>query len=235
MSDSALPKKPTTAKPETQFTTENIGRWAAKQENPFAEQNRKAAAKKQKQAEARKKATPYVVVAAAAVAIGLAIFGLVMIIITLLNNQSKLPDNLALGSDGAAEISEAAQNVYQEQLQKFYNQHGSNASGSVEQPNDEAVQDALNAVSDYYNEQKDKTEDEVKKNQLVLIEMRTYALKGRNEDLVRVGEEINVDNMQESARDEYWGMMANAYYSLGNDERGAWAISNIANVLGGGN
>lgn len=224
MSDSALPKKPTAAKPETQFTTENIGRWAAKQENPFAAQNRKAAAKKQKQAETRKKATPYVVVVAATVAIGLAIFGLVVLIITLLNNQPKLPDNLTLGSDGAAEISEAAQNVYQEQLQKFYNQHGNNASGSVEQPNDEAVQDALNAVSDYYNEQKDKATTDDQKTQIGLLEMRTLGFMGRNEDLIRIGLTLDENLMGLVDRSYFYGIMANAYYSIGNIEMGDYYL-----------
>lgn len=232
MSDSALPKKSNTSKPETQFTTENIGRWASKQENPFAEQNRKAAAKKQKKAETRKKATPYVVIIAAVIAVGLAIFGLVMIIIAF---QPRLPDDLALGSEGAAEISDAAQNVYEEQLKKFYNQHGSNAAGSVENPSEEAVNDALNAVSDYYNEQKDKATDDAQKTQLGILEMQTLGFKGKNEDLIRIGLTLDKHRMGVVDRNYYYGIMANAYYSIGDIERGDYYLDQIPDATTEGN
>lgn len=218
MSDSTLPKKPTANQPETQFTTENIGRWAAKQENPFAEQNRKVAAKKQKQVETRKKATPYVVVIAAAAAISLAVFGLVMIIVALLNNQPKLPDDLSLGGEGAAEISEAAQNVYQEQLQKFYNQHGNNANGSVENPSEEAISSATDAMNEYFNNQQSAA-DEQQKNELLLIQLNELSDKYLIDEVIRLGESADLSSMTDLQKSKVWGMMANAYMGIGDAER----------------
>ncbi len=118
MSNSPQDKTTSSGKAErkVQFESSKIGRWAHRQENPFAAQNRKRQAKKQASNQKREKATPFVVLFGSAAVIGIALWGLVMLIVTL-NNKAAIDAPDILGSTMEDIFA------YSDQLQNFYNQH----------------------------------------------------------------------------------------------------------------
>lgn len=71
-----------------EFTTQNIGAWKSKQEDPFAKQNQEIAEKKAKRAEARKKLQPYFKWGA----IGLGAVAVIVAVIIVLVNVLKQPE-----------------------------------------------------------------------------------------------------------------------------------------------
>lgn len=88
MSNSPLDKNKPDNKPDVQFTTENIGRWASRQEDPFAKQKRQEQEKKNARAKKRQKASPIIVLIISIPLVGAAIFGLVMLIINIVNRPA---------------------------------------------------------------------------------------------------------------------------------------------------
>lgn len=63
-----------------QFKTANIGQWAAKQENPFAAQNRRADEKRQQAAKTRRKVLPIVAIVGGIVAVSLVTWGVILLV-----------------------------------------------------------------------------------------------------------------------------------------------------------
>lgn len=224
MSDSLQTKKAGEEKSETkvQFKSDNIGRWASKQENPFAEQNRKSQAKKQKQAEQRKKSAPFVVAVVGVLAVAAGVCGLVFLVISLINSRPTLPDDLTLGSAGAEEIQDQAQAIYKEQIEKFYNQN--QTGGTIESPSDQAKEDAANAVSDYFDNQKNIADTESAVIDLSIIEMQTYAYQGMPNKIIEVGESMNEEAMSDLQKRQVWGLLSDAYYSINDAERGDYYL-----------
>lgn len=134
MSNSPLDKKlhNNTQKSNVQFKTKDIGRWASLQENPFAEQNRKTAEKNREAAKKRLKVAPAVIAVISVVVIGLGIWGLVSLIVHIVETWPK--------DEPVAEVIEGGSrediSKYREILQNFYNQHN----------NVQSVQDVVNST-----------------------------------------------------------------------------------------
>lgn len=202
MSDSGLPKKSTDNKVETEFTTENIGRWASKQENPFAAQNRRTAAKKQKQNEARKKATPYVAAIAGVIASVVAIIGLIFIIIALVNRELE-PDGTPTIAGGTAEDIVD----YREILQNFYNNSSSTQEEKVQEVND-FVQDTLSTSNGREYER------EVK-----IAQAAMYMNNGLYFDAINTLDGVSADGLGLDQQQMYYNILYYCYACLGNYDK----------------
>lgn len=196
----ASQSKPSKSEPE--FTVKNIGKWASRQENPFADQNRKAAAKKQKANEARKKATPIVAVVAAVIATGVAIFGLVMLIIVLIDSQPR-PDVIEIAGGSTQDIVD-----YQNILMDFYNQ---NPYATPE----ERVQNIQNIVNGTLGSESGKNNSDA----VLYAQLYVYVNEGLYQEIVDVGEKINVDKLNDELKSNVYNAMTNAYYALGDQEK----------------
>lgn len=218
MSDSLQTKKTGEEKSETkvQFKSDNIGRWVSKQENPFAEQNRKTQAKKQKQAEQRKKSAPFVVAVVGVLAVAAGVCGLVFLVISLINDRPTLPDDLALGSAGATEIQDEAQSIYDDSL--------ANSSG---QNDEERMKDALEAAKNFFNSKKSLATDEATKNDLDVLEMQLYSDNDQLQAVIDMGESLDFDAMGEEQRGQCYSMLLNAAYNAGDVELGQYYLEKI--------
>lgn len=206
---------------KVQFKSDNIGRWASKQENPFAEQNRKTAAKKQQQAEQRKKAAPFVVVVVSIVAVVAAVCGLVFLIIALINSRPTLPDDLTMGSDGAAEISNEAQSVYDEYL-----------ASSEGQSDEERLQGALEAAKKFFNSKKGLTTNESVKTDLQVLEMQLYNNNAQPQAIIDMSADLNFDAMNEEQRGQCYSMLLNAAVDTDNTELSQYYMEKILEFNG---
>lgn len=102
-----------------QFKTQDIGRWASMQENPFAEQNRKTAEKSREAAKQRLKIAPAVIATVSVIVIALGLWGLVSLIIHVVETWPKdEPVAEVIEGNSQEDISK-----YRDILQNFYNQH----------------------------------------------------------------------------------------------------------------
>lgn len=219
MNNTPLGKNPDKNDQNVQFKTEDIGRWASRQEDPFAEQNRKTAAKKQERNRKRQKVAPIFIIIASAILSIAAVVGLVFLIIHLVSDP--LPENITPGSTGATEVGQSAQDVYNKYLESFYNKNqGENGEdkGSIENPSEEAINGALNAVEDYFNNRTDSVSEESKRIDLVIIEMGIYAKNDQPEKVIEAGKKVDAGNMSDEQKAPYWGMLMNACFNLNNME-----------------
>lgn len=194
------------------FRTENIGKWKEKQENPFAEQNRKAAEEKKKRDAAHAKTMPYVKGGLIALGCMLSI-ALVVVAIILFTRPKPLPEDITPGSVGAAEITDDAQKVFD----NFVNKIGNVAIGVNGEPklSDEEMQKALEAVSDYFEQQNNRIEDESKKINLVIVEMQFYARKGQPSAVLRAAEGYDVGMMTDTQALQFLGLLMDAAFGVG--------------------
>lgn len=235
-------------KPDIQFTTGDIGRWASQQEDPFAEQNRKRAIKKQERNRKRQKAAPIVVIITSIILVSASIFGLVILIINL--TKSTLPEDIATGSEGASIVNDDAQKIYNDFLINFYNHQnsgdnsnsgnngtddGDNAgsesqNGSIENPSPEAIQGAMNAVNDYFERHDSSTNNTTQRNDLTIIQMAFYASKGQPQAVIEVAAKADVEAMPDDQKGEYWGLLMNASFGVGDDES-AQKYAELLNTL----
>lgn len=199
------------------FKSDYIGQWAAKQDNPFAEQNRKAAEKKAAQDAARKKALPFVKIGAIAAAV-IAVIIVVVVVIIQANQLPPLPDDITIGSEGAAEVTDSAQKIFDDYVNKL----GDKTEETVEGPalTEEEMQGAIEAVSDYFQQQSNRTEDMNTKVNLALIEMQFYGYKGQPTAIIKAAEGFDIKDMTTLQAQQYLGMLMNAAYSIGDTEAG---------------
>lgn len=212
------------------FKSEYIGQWAAKQDDPFAEQNRKAAEKKAAQEAARKKAMPYIKIGSIAAACA-AVLAVIIAIIVIVNQPAPLPDDITLGSSGAAEVTESAQKVFD----NYVNKLGDKTVETGEGPalTEEEMQGAIDAVSNYFQQQDNRTEDMTTKINLALIEMQFYGYKGQPEAIIRAADGFNIEDMTTSQAQQYLGMLMNAAYSLNDIEAGDRYASQFGEISAG--
>lgn len=200
MSNSPLPKN-SNNKPEVQFTAENIGRWASKQENPFAEQNRKAAAKRRRDNEERKKATPIVAIILGTAAVIAAVGGLVVLIVFLINSQPK-PEVVEIAGSSEQDIAD-----YRDILSSFYNQD----PYATETDRIQNIQNIVNGTLD--SESGKNNSDAV-----LCAQMSLYLNNGLYQQVIDIGSRINVDNLGNSLKANVYEALGNAYYMLGDQE-----------------
>ncbi len=200
------------SQPDIEFTTSNIGRWASKQENPFAEQNRKTAAKKRARAEKRQKARPIAVIAVSAVAIAAAIWGLVVLIISLINR----PDiqTPVISGTTTEDIAE-----YRDQLQNFYNRR-------PDASDEERLQDVKDAIDRTLNTSNGKAYAD----QVRLAEIGFYENNGMPQEVVDIADQIDPENLSAKQQLEYYNSLANSYYALGNIERSDYYYTKVLSI-----
>lgn len=195
---------------KSKFKAENIGRWAAKQENPFAEQNRKAQAKKQAADKKRIKAGPIIGIVLGAICAIAAVVGLVVLVINLINQR---PEQKITYTPEIAGSSEEDIAKYQDLLQQFFNeQQNSAASGqdgylSFSQLGaniDQVVQNTLDTSNGKANE-----------NAVLFAQLSFYSLNGFYSDVIKVASKINVDQLSDYQKVGYYNCVADAYNGLG--------------------
>lgn len=207
--------------PKVQFKTENIGSWASRQENPFAKQNRERQTKKQERDKKRQKVAPFFVTFASAAVIGVALWGLVMLVVGLVRDNT-LPADITLGSTGALELQDKAQALFNQHVKKPTSTGDSSSEGNSDgndattpQPSEEEVDAAIGAVNDFYNQWSETTNDELKKAELMLLEMETFYNNAQMGALVEASKKANYEVLNTAQKSQYYGMLVNASNALG--------------------
>ncbi len=196
-----------------EFKSENIGNWTAHQEGYFTEQNRKAAEKRKKSEQIRKKVRPIVLVVGGLVVIGLAAWGVIVLVASSTNELPPLPDDIALGGEGAQEVQDQAQDVWQEALQGT-EQNTGDAS------NAELGAKGVAAVTEYFDKRAEQASAMSEKIELTLIEMALFISKGKPEAAIKSSKRVSSDEMNDVQKSQYYGMLMNIYYSLGDMVKG---------------
>lgn len=197
-------EKPSAQKPDVQFITSNIGRWKSSQENPFAEQNRKEQAKKQakakRNAEWRKKLSPVFIIICAILAIGLAIFGLVVVITSV--------TGIFGGEDySTPEISGSSEEAiadYRDVLNKFYNRYPNASEEEKYQEIDRVVNETL------------KTDSGEENSNAVKLALMGFCMEnGCYQQSIDAAQSVDVDKLTTSQLRSYYNVLANCYYWIG--------------------
>ena len=172
------------------FKSDYIGQWAAKQDDPFAEQNRKAAEKKAAQDAARKKAMPFVKIGAIAAA-AIAVITVIVIIVVNIINQPK-PEVPTIAGGSSEDITD-----YAGILQDNYNQNQ-----NLDEIN-KIVEDTLNTDNGREYEA-----------QVRFAEMIFYFENDLYRQLVNTGAEIDPNSLQPDQRLRYYNYMRYGYSVL---------------------
>lgn len=177
--------------PNVAFKSDYIGQWAAKQDDPFAEQNRKAAEKKAAQEATRKKALPYIKIASI-VAGCLAVLAVIITIIVVIINQPK-PEVPTIAGGTIEDISD-----YKNKLDEIYEQDKD--MSAVE----DAIDDAMNT-------------DNGRKyaNQLKLSQMMFYIGQSIYDEAINIGETVEVEQLELLQQANYYALMAMSCASIG--------------------
>lgn len=192
-----------TQDPATQFKTENIGSWAAQQEDYFAEQNRKAEEKRKKSERTRRKVLPIVFITGGIIAVGLIIWGIVALVIALTTKPEVDAPTISGGT------SEDVNN-YRDILQDFFDKDVD--GGGVGSGNIAAVEGAVNSTLE--TDEGRKYADQVR-----LAQLNLYINNGLYRESVAVGEDIDPNNLDPKSRFQFYNFMYLMYYALGNIEQ----------------
>lgn len=203
MSNSPQQAKPNLDKtdPKVQFKSKDIGSWASKQENPFAKQNRERQAKKQERDEKRQKVAPFFVVFASAAVIGVALWGLVMLVVGLINQPG--PDVPMIAGDTNEDISN-----YKDILKNFYNQR---PDGTV----DEKIEDVEKAVQETLDTKQGKEYEK----SVRIAQAQLYADNGLYDRVISTVGDLDTEGMTLDQLHTYYNMMYIAYSETGNVEK----------------
>lgn len=211
---SAVPGEKVVADSSTlEFKSENIGNWISHQEGYFAEQNRKAAEKCKMAEQIREKVRPIVFMVGGLVVIGLAIWGVVALISSSTTELSPLPDDITLGSEGAQEVQDQAQDIWQEALQGAEQDMGDVGGAELEAK-------GVAAVTDYFDKRAGQASAMNVKIDLALIEMALFVSNGQPEAAIKSSERVSPDEMNDVQKSQYYGMLMNVYYGWGDTAKG---------------
>lgn len=175
------------------FKSDYIGQWAAKQENPFAEQNRKAAEQKAAREAARKKAMPYIKIGSI-VAGCVAVLAVIITVIVVIINQPK-PEVPTIAGGTIEDITN-----YKDKLQEIYEQD--NDMSAVE----DAIEDAMNTDNgrEYAN-------------QLKLSQMMFYIGQNIYDEAINIGETVEVEQLELLQQANFYALMAISCASIGDN------------------
>lgn len=177
------------------FKSDYIGQWAAKQEDPFAEQNRKAADKKAAQEAARKKAMPYIKIGSI-VAACVAVLAIIITVIVVIINQPK-PEVPTIAGDSSEDVSD-----YTGILQDAYDQNQN--LDDV----DKIVEDTLGTDNGREYEA-----------QVRLAEMVFYFDNDLYQQLIDTGVRIDPNSLQPDQRLRYYNYMRYGYSVLNDSDK----------------
>lgn len=175
------------------FKSDYIGQWAAKQEDPFAEQNRKAAEKKAAKEAARKKAMPYIKIGSI-VAGCVAILAVIITVIVVIINQPK-PEVPTIAGGTMEDITD-----YKDKLQEIYDKD--NNMSDVE----DAIEDAM-----------DTDNGREYANQLKLSQMMFYINQNIYDEAINIGETVEVEQLELLQQANFYALMAISCASIGDN------------------
>lgn len=226
-SNSDTKKTDASSSSEPQFTTDKIGQWASRQENPFAEQNRRRQAKKQAGDDRLRKAAPYIFGGGMLALICGLIVCIIMLVVDL-NAVMPLPEDVSMGSEGAQQVQDRAQEIMNKYLK---NKNNSSNSNTNEQPTQKEIDKAVAEVGKFYEQQAAQTDDENKKIDVILLKMELYYNNYQLQQVVDVSTELDASKMSDIQKGQLWTMLANTYYNLDNKELGDSYIDLIVNNL----
>ncbi len=180
----------------TQFKAENIGSWAAQQEDYFAEQNRKAEEKRKKSEQTRKKVLPVVFIVGGIIAAGLIIWGIVALIMALTYKPEPEIPSIAGGS--GADIGD-----YKNVLQEFFNKNNGDIG---------AVDNAVNDVLD--TDEGREYADQIKMAQASFLLANEYY-----EEAAAVAGQVDPNSLSTEQKSMLYALLAAIYAKLGDFER----------------
>ena len=180
---------------DVKFTTQNIGAWKSKQEDPFAKQNQEVAEKKAKRAEARKKLQPYVKWGA----IGLGAAAVIAVVVVVLVNLLKQPEynGPTISGDSSEDVID-----FRGKLQEIYDET-----------------DDLDKVNEAVDELLGTSEGKKYKSQIKLAQAGFY---WENGDLLAADEvldDVDFDNLATQQQMQYYNIRALAAQFQGNSEK----------------
>lgn len=152
------------------------------------------------------------------VGVGLLLWGIVVLILVLIG-EPKMPD-YSLGGDTATSVQERAQEAWQEAMVK--SEEAGLASGDPEA--------GIEAVNDYFSSQLAQANSEKERVDLTLIEMSFLAENAQPAAVIRASSRVSLTEMDETQRGQYWGMLMNAYYNLGDYESGNYFAGQLGTL-----
>lgn len=207
--------------PDT-YKAANIGQWKSKQEDYFAKQNQERSEKKAKQKATFKKILPFAIVFGVLVVVGLGTWG----VISLVNyiNRPTLEETASDPSVISGNSSEAIKN-YQDYLQKVYNDALAAAmaeegtSIDTDLPSEEAVKKANEALSDAVANTAATEAGEKYRDAMLLSEMIVYYDTWQCDNILRLENQINPDNLNLQGQYRYNLALQNCYQVRGDTER----------------
>lgn len=189
------------------FTTGNIGRWASRQENPFAEQNRKADAEKQKRDRQRRKIAPYLYIGGGIIVLALIIWGIVALI-SHRGENTPVEGPIEIAGSSEQDIAD-----YQQILQNFLSQQQGTTQEKEEGVN-KLVQNTLNTANGQDNA-----------NAVKLAQLGAFVASGMYDAGLVASKEIDPESLDIKQLATYYNLVYLCYLSLGNQEKAAEYLS----------
>lgn len=205
------------------FKSDYIGQWAAKQEDPFAEQNRKAAEKKAAQEAARKKALPYIKIGSI-VAGCVAVLALIVTVIVIAVRDPDLDYTPEIAGSSEEDIIE-----YRNLLQQLYNkkkdEQGSeddpvNPPNMVDVPSNDSQEDKelINSVNQVVQNTLNTPSGKEHANAVLCAQAYFYYNNGYYQEVVDTIKQIDTNYLNNSVKSNVYEVAANSYYWLGDEE-----------------
>ncbi len=193
MTNNDAPARPDDAK-DVNFRTENIGKWASQQENPFEKQNRERQAELEQRRTAWHKYRPPIVVAACIVFAGLVTWGMVAVIMAMVNRPEYVP-TIAGGS--YEDITD-----YTEKLQQIQQENPDNP----------------NIIQETVDKTLETADGEQYVNQVLLAQMAYYYDNITCDEVIGMKDKIDISKLSGERRVSYYNMLYSCYDFLGMKE-----------------
>ncbi len=177
------------------FRAENIGAWAARQEDFFAQQNRDRIAESERRRITWHKYRPAVVILACFIFFSLNLWGMTTIIVAMINRPLEYIPTIA--NDTFEEI-----NNYTDYLQEI---HDSN-------PNNQ------NIIQDIVDKTLSTSSGAKYNNEVLLAQMRYLFQNNLCQEMIAIKDRIDANALAGEDRIGYYNMLTNCYYGLDNEE-----------------
>lgn len=157
-----------------------------------------------------------VLAVAVVVVVGLVIWGIVVLVLSLTGVSEDT--EYVLGSDDAAVVQETAQGVWRDAVRGEDTTLGDD------------VESGVAAVKEYFSGEIAKAESETEKVNLVLVEMAVFAANAQPEAVKSASARVSMAEMDEIQLGQYYGMLMNAYYNLGDFESGNYFAQKLGEM-----
>lgn len=180
---------------DLKFSASSIGKWQAKQDGFFAQQNRERQKKKSKKEARWRKVRKYLIISGCALGAAAAISAIVLIIIHFVNYEP----TISIGNGTSEDIQR-----YADELEEIYMSDG----GTISEVN-EAVNKTLNT-----------SEGQKYKNEVLLAQLLFFAGQYYYDGVIEAGEQVNPDELTLEQQLDYYGAVGYAYLKNGQKEKG---------------